>query len=107
MSAGLTEALLAVLLLLVAAMGTCVVLTREPGRQALVLSGYGVVLGVLMLALQAPDVAMSQLAVGAAVVPLLVVLTITKCGQEAGRKNREGARGAHPEARRRDDVGER
>lgn len=86
MTGAVTDALLVTLLLLVAVTGTAVVLTREPGRQAIVLSGYGVVLGVLMLALQAPDVAMSQLAVGSAVVPLLVVLTIAKCDREARRR---------------------
>jgi energy-converting hydrogenase B subunit D len=45
---------------------------------------------VLMLALQAPDVAMSQLAVGSAVVPLLVLLTITKCDREARGRSEEG-----------------
>jgi len=32
-----------------------------------------------MLALQAPDVVLSQIAVGSAVVPLLVLLTVAKC----------------------------
>lgn len=80
-----TQLLIAVLLLLVAVTSTVVVLTRDPTKQAIVLSGYGVLLGVLMLVLQAPDVAMSQLAIGAAVLPLLVVLTISKCNRETRR----------------------
>jgi energy-converting hydrogenase B subunit D len=78
--------------LLVGAAGTAVVLTREPGRQAIVLSSYGLLLGILMLAFQAPDVAMSQLFVGAAVVPLLVVLAISKVNKErdAHRARRAG-----------------
>lgn len=82
MNDALTGLLLAALLVLVAVSGTVVVLTREPGRQAIVLSAYGLLLGVLMLALHAPDVAMSQVAVGAAVVPLLVVLAIAKCDRD-------------------------
>jgi energy-converting hydrogenase B subunit D len=90
MTALLMDSLLVALLLLVAAAGTIVVLTREPGKQAIVLAGYGTLLGVLMLALQAPDVAMSQLAVGSVVLPLLVVLTITKVERDARRRTHTG-----------------
>ncbi|NVI92422.1 hydrogenase subunit MbhD domain-containing protein [Actinomadura sp. BRA 177] len=48
-------------------------LTRRTVRQAIVLSGYGMVLGLLFLILQAPAVAMSQLGVG----PDLVLSLIT------------------------------
>ncbi|TNC23750.1 Na(+)/H(+) antiporter subunit B [Amycolatopsis alkalitolerans] len=61
---------------LVALGGTVVVLTSDPRRQAVTLSVYGVLLGVLFLILAAPDVALSQVAVGSAVVPLMVLLTI-------------------------------
>ena len=71
-------ALIAVLLGLVALSSTSVVLTREPSRQAVSLSVLGIFLTVLFLALQAPDVALSQLGIGAAVVPLMVMLTIRK-----------------------------
>jgi energy-converting hydrogenase B subunit D len=51
-----------------------------------------------MLVLQAPDVAMSQLAVGSAVVPLLVVLTIEKCNRDIRqhRDNRARSRQEKP-----------
>lgn len=65
-----------VALLLVAVAAPGVVLTREPGRQAIVLSVYGLALTVLFVTLQAPDVALSQLTVGTAVLPLMVVLAI-------------------------------
>jgi len=58
--------------------GAAVVLTADPARQALTLSVYGLALVVLFLALQAPDVALSQLAVGTAVVPLMVMLAVSK-----------------------------
>lgn len=70
--------LLAIMLTLVAVGGTTVVFTNAPERQALTLSVYGVLLAMLFLVLQAPDVALSQLAVGSAVVPLMVMLTIRK-----------------------------
>ncbi|MEV6612171.1 DUF4040 domain-containing protein [Kutzneria sp. NPDC051319] len=70
--------LLVVAFLLVAAGATVVVLTREPGRQAVTLSVYGVLLTLLFVLLQAPDVALSQVAVGSAVVPLMVLLAVRK-----------------------------
>lgn len=63
-------------LTLVALTGTAVVATNMPERQAVTLSFFGIALTVLFLTLQAPDVALSQLGVGAAVVPLMVMLTI-------------------------------
>jgi uncharacterized MnhB-related membrane protein len=63
-----------VVLTLVGVAGTAVVLTPRPQAQAAVLSVYGLLLGLLFLVLQAPDVALSQVAVGSAVVPLMVLL---------------------------------
>jgi energy-converting hydrogenase B subunit D len=74
----IADVLVGVLLLATAVTGTAVALTREPTRQALVLSAYGLVLGVLMVALQAPDVALAQIGIGTAIVPLLVILTVAK-----------------------------
>jgi energy-converting hydrogenase B subunit D len=73
-----SAALIVVALLLVAAAGTAVVATDDPARQAVTLSAYGVVLALLFLVLQAPDVALSQIAVGTALVPLMVMLTVRK-----------------------------
>jgi len=69
---------LGLLLVLTGAAATAVVLTREPGRQAVVLSAYGLLLGMSMVAMAAPDVALSQIGVGTAAVPLIVVLTIAR-----------------------------
>jgi energy-converting hydrogenase B subunit D len=66
------------ILVLVAAGATAVVLVRDPVRQAIVLSMYGVLLAVLFLAFQAPDVTLSELAVGAVALPLLLLLTLAK-----------------------------
>jgi uncharacterized MnhB-related membrane protein len=63
---------------LVAAGGTGVVLTRHPRRQALVLSFFGLLLTILFVVLRAPDVALSELAVGAAGVPLMLLVAISK-----------------------------
>lgn len=58
-----------------------VVFTDEPGKQAVVYGVYGLLLTVFFMVLQAPDVALSQLAVGTAVVPLMVLLAVRKVGQ--------------------------
>ncbi|MFI6847751.1 DUF4040 domain-containing protein [Kitasatospora sp. NBC_00085] len=57
---------------------TVAVLTRDPARQAVVLSALGLGLAVLFAVLQAPDVALSQLAVGTALTPLLILLSVRK-----------------------------
>ena len=71
-------AIIGVALTLVLLGGTAVVLTEKPTRQALMLSAYGVMLGILFLSLSAPDVALSQIGVGTAVVPLVVMLAIKR-----------------------------
>jgi len=70
--------LLAVVLLLVAAGGTAVVLTRDPLDQAIVASFFGLLLGLAFLVMQAPDVALSQIAVGAVALPLMILLALAK-----------------------------
>jgi energy-converting hydrogenase B subunit D len=75
------DALQVTLLVLVAAGATAVVLTREPVRQVVVLSVYGIVLAVLFLAFQAPDVTLSELTVGAVALPALLLLTLAKVGR--------------------------
>ncbi|MDQ0597082.1 energy-converting hydrogenase B subunit D [Streptomyces canus] len=76
-------------LLLVAATATTAVAVRDPVRQALVLSVLGVVLAVLFTVLQAPDVGLSQLAVGSALTPLLLLLAVHKVRRRARRKGRQ------------------
>lgn len=71
-------AILVVALTLVALTGTAVVLTADPERQAVTVSVMGLALVLLFMALQAPDVALSELGVGSAVVPLMLMLTIRK-----------------------------
>jgi energy-converting hydrogenase B subunit D len=58
--------------------GTAVVLAREPARQALVASVYGFALAVLFLAFQAPDVALSQIVVGAVALPAMIIYALRK-----------------------------
>jgi energy-converting hydrogenase B subunit D len=74
----LMDTLQVTVLVLVAAAATAVVLVREPVRQVVVLGGYGLVLAVLFLVFQAPDVTLSELSVGAIALPILVLLALTK-----------------------------
>ena len=66
------------ILLFVGAGGTCVVATRDPLRQAMVASLFGILLGILFFVLQAPDVALSEIVVGAVALPLMILLSLAK-----------------------------
>ena len=72
------EALQITLLVLVAAGATAVVLIGAGIREVLMLSIYGVLLAVLFLAFQAPDVTLSELVVGAVALPIILLLTLAK-----------------------------
>lgn len=92
--------LLAVGFLAAAAGASAVVAARDPRRQVVVLSIYGSILGLLFFFLQAPDVALSEIAVGSVALPLFVVLAISKVKALAasshpggGSEHAEGAGG--------------
>ncbi len=69
--------LVPLLFLLVAASGAGVALSRPPRRQGMAMAVNGLVLALLFLALQAPDVAFSELTVGTAVLPLLFLIVLS------------------------------
>ena len=75
---GFMDALQITILIMVAAGATAVVLVRRQVHQVLVLSIYGVLLAVLFLAFQAPDVTLSELTVGAVVLPVVLLLALAK-----------------------------
>lgn len=76
--AGFMDALQVTILVLVAVGATAVVLIRRPVQQVLVLSSYGVLLAVLFMAFQAPDVTLSELTVGSVALPLIILLVLAK-----------------------------
>lgn len=77
----------AVLLILVALGGLGVVLTRDPLRQVVVVSFYGLLLALLFFVFQAPDVALSSIVVGTVALPLMILLALAKVRvQEAGQQ---------------------
>jgi energy-converting hydrogenase B subunit D len=67
----------AVVMGLVALGALAVVLTRDLVRLTMASSMYALVLVVLFLVLQAPDVALSELVVGAVGFPLAIVVVVS------------------------------
>ena len=63
---------------LVAVVAPAVVLVREPLRQLILISAYGLALVILFLIFQAPDVALSMLVVGTIGYPLVVLVAISR-----------------------------
>jgi energy-converting hydrogenase B subunit D len=77
-STGLMDTLQVTVLVLVAAGAIVVVRTRTRVRQVLALSVYGMLLAILFLVFQAPDVTLSELTVGAVALPIILLLAIAK-----------------------------
>lgn len=69
-------ALFAILFVFAAATGAGVALSRDPRRQVIAIGANGLVLALLFLALQAPDVAYSEIVIGAAALPLLFLVAL-------------------------------
>ncbi len=65
-------------LALVALGGLAVVAVRDPLRQVLVLGLYGLVLVVLFVVFQAPDVAFSELVASAVAFPFILLAALAK-----------------------------
>jgi uncharacterized MnhB-related membrane protein len=65
-----------VVIALVAAAALAVVLARDLVRLAMLSSLFALLLVVLFVVLQAPDVALSELVVGAVAFPLVIVVAI-------------------------------
>lgn len=80
--------LVAIVLTVVAVAGTAVVLTPTPDRQAVTLAVFGATLVVLLVVLQAPDVALSELGIGTAIVPLMVMITLRTMRKDRAERDR-------------------
>jgi uncharacterized MnhB-related membrane protein len=73
-----TTVVQSVAMVMVAVTGLSVVLTRNPLNQVIVFALFGSSLAVLFLTLQAPDVALSEMVVGAVAYPAMILLTLAK-----------------------------
>jgi energy-converting hydrogenase B subunit D len=80
------NAFVALILTLVGVVGLLVVLTHDPVRQTVLVGVLSLLLAVLFLALQAPDVALSELAIGTVAVPLMILLAIGKIREHRARE---------------------
>jgi len=75
------------ILLFVAVAGGAVVFTREPASQAIVVSFYGLLLAIMFFVFQAPDVALSQIVVGALALPLMILLALARMKKQEQQKS--------------------
>lgn len=83
-------ALFGELILVLVAVGVlCVVRTRDTISQVLALTFYGLVLAVMFFAFHAPDVALSQIALGAVALPLMVMLALARIKHRGERESSE------------------
>jgi uncharacterized MnhB-related membrane protein len=72
------KALQIAILLMAGTTGALTVFVRTPQHQLIVLSLFGLILALMFAIFQAPDVALSQLAVGTVAIPLMILLTLVE-----------------------------
>jgi uncharacterized MnhB-related membrane protein len=82
----------AAILIFIAITGTAVVFTRNPLNQVVGLTFYGLLMAIMFFIFQAPDVAFSQIVVGAVVLPLMVLLTLAKLKTKEQAERKRGHR---------------
>ena len=83
------------LLVLIAISALVIVRTDDVTNQILALSFYGLLFALLFFLFQAPDVALSQITVGAIALPLMVMLAITRMKHRGELKARRQAEKRH------------
>jgi energy-converting hydrogenase B subunit D len=79
-----------VVLVLAAAAGTAVVVQQDPVRQVVVNGLFGLLLVVLFVVFQAPDVALSLIAVGSIAYPLILLVAIARVREGGQDETEEG-----------------
>ncbi len=66
------------ILILLAIAGFAVVRTQNVTEQVIALSFYGLLTALMFFFFQAPDVALSQITVGAVALPLMIMLALSR-----------------------------
>ncbi len=84
-------------LLLLAVVGPAVVLTRDPIKQSVAVSFYGLLLALMFFLFQAPDVALSQIVVGAVALPMMILLALIKIRRNVETRHMREKRGQQEE----------
>jgi energy-converting hydrogenase B subunit D len=65
-------------LILIAVSALAIVRTDDVRNQLLAVSFYGLLLGLMFFIFKAPDVALSQITIGAIALPLMLMLALTR-----------------------------
>jgi uncharacterized MnhB-related membrane protein len=78
------------ILLLLAISGFAVVRTQDVTEQVIALGFYGLVTALMFFFFQAPDVALSQITVGAVALPLMIMLALSRMKFRGSSKKNEG-----------------
>lgn len=82
------------LLLLVAVSAFFLVRERDVTSQTISLSFYGLIMALMFFFFRAPDVALSQITVGAIALPLMVLLALSRMKKRSSRdENAQGGKG--------------
>lgn len=80
------------LLVLVGVSAFVIVRTDDVTSQLLALSFYGLLFALVFFVFQAPDVALSQITIGAIILPLMVMLALTRMRyRDVLRKQKENS----------------
>lgn len=69
--------------------GGLTVMIREPVRQAIMAGVLGLLLSALFFALQAPDVALSEIVIGGGAIPIMLLLAIGKIRRQDAAAEQE------------------
>lgn len=78
------------ILLLLAVSGFAVVRTHDVTEQVIALGFYGLVTALMFFFFQAPDVALSQITVGAVALPLMIMLALSRMKFRKAAREKEG-----------------
>ena len=78
------------ILILLAISGLMVVRTQDVIEQVIALSFYGLVTALMFFFFQAPDVALSQITVGAVALPLMIMLALSRMKFRTLTRQKEG-----------------
>jgi energy-converting hydrogenase B subunit D len=78
------------ILLLIAISAFAVVRTQDVTEQVIALGFYGLVTALMFFYFQAPDVALSQITVGAVALPLMIMLALSRMKFHRATKQKEG-----------------
>jgi energy-converting hydrogenase B subunit D len=78
------------ILLLLAISGFAAVRTQDVTEQVIALGFYGLVTALMFFFFQAPDVALSQITVGAVALPLMIMLALSRMKFHKATRKKEG-----------------